>query len=40
MVNNPQVQAVINKYGSPKNAFYEVAKQKGVNPEELLKMFR
>ena len=35
-INNPQVQSILNQYGSPKNAFYAIAKQKGINPEEIL----
>lgn len=40
MANNPQLQAVVNKYGSPKNAFYEIAKQQGINPNDILNMFK
>lgn len=35
-LNNPQVQSIINQYGSPKNAFYALAKQRGINPQEIL----
>ena len=35
-INNPQVQSILNQYGSPKNAFYAIAKQKGINPDEIL----
>ncbi len=35
-INNPQVQSIINQYGSPKNAFYALAKQRGINPQEIL----
>lgn len=38
MMNNPQVQSVINKYGNPKKAFYSIAKEKGINPDEILNM--
>lgn len=38
MMNNPQLQAVINKYGNPKKAFYSIAKEKGINPDEILNM--
>lgn len=42
--NNPQMQQVmtlINSLGGdPKAAFYKVAKEKGVNPEEILDMLR
>lgn len=40
MANNPQLQAVINKYGNPKTAFYEIAKQQGINPNDILNMFK
>ena len=40
MANNPQLQAVINKYGNPKAAFYEIAKQKGINPDDILKYLK
>ena len=43
-VNNPQVKQVldyVNKNGGdPKTAFYALAKEKGVNPEEILKQLR
>ena len=39
-MNNPQVQSIINQYGNPKNAFYALAKQKGINPNEILKMIK
>ena len=39
-MNNPQVQSIINQYGNPKNAFYALAKQKGINPDEILKMIK
>ncbi len=35
-LNNPQVQSIINQYGSPKNAFYALAKQRGINPQDIL----
>lgn len=39
-MNNPQVQSLINQYGNPKNAFYALAKQKGIEPNEILKMIK
>lgn len=40
MKNNPQIQNVIgivNQYGGdPKQAFYSLAAQKGVDPEQIL----
>lgn len=42
--NNPQlkqVMDVVNKSGGdPKAAFYKMAEEKGVNPEEILSMLR
>ena len=42
--NNPQmqqVQGLINQYGGdPKTAFYKMAEEKGVNPEQILSMLR
>ena len=44
MQNNPQIKMVmdyINKNGgNPKQAFYNMAKQKGINPDEVLKMLQ
>lgn len=42
--NNPQMQSVMNMIQasgkSPKDLFYEVAKQKGVDPNQILNMLR
>ena len=39
--NNPKVQQIIQQYGgNPKTAFYNVAKQKGINPDEILNMLK
>lgn len=32
-----QVMQMAQQYGSPKNAFYEIAKQKGINPDEFMR---
>ena len=40
LLNNPQIAQLIKQYGNPKNAFYEVAKQKGINPDEILKYLK
>lgn len=44
MSQNPQfkqMQNVINQYGgNPKNAFYGLAKQMGVDPEQVLSALR
>ena len=36
--NNPQVKQFIDQYGDPKTAFYKLAEQKGINPDEIIKM--
>lgn len=42
--NNPQVKQVMqyvnNNGGDPKTAFYKMAKEKGVNPDDILNMLR
>ena len=42
--NNPQVQQVMNivnqNGGDPQRAFYQLAQQKGIDPNEILKMLR
>lgn len=42
--SNPQVQNVMNLVrqngGDPKTAFYNLARQKGVNPDDILSMLR
>lgn len=44
MQNNPQMKQVmdaVNQYGGdPKKAFYALAQQKGVNPDEILNMLK
>ena len=38
---NPQVQKMIQDAGGdPKQAFYNAAKQKGIDPDEVLKMLK
>lgn len=39
-INSPQVQNVIGQYGNPKNAFYALARQKGINPDDVLNQIR
>lgn len=39
--SNPQVNMLLNTVkngGNPKDMFYEIAKQKGVNPDEIIEM--
>ena len=42
--NNPQmkqVQGLIDQYGGdPKSAFYKMAEEKGVDPEQILSMLK
>ena len=44
MQTNPQIRNVMNYVnqngGDPKRAFYQMAQQKGVNPDEILNLFR
>lgn len=44
MQTNPQMRGVMDYVnrngGDPKRAFYTMAQQKGVDPNEILKMFR
>lgn len=41
--NNPnyrQITDIINQYGDPKKAFYALAQQNGIDPDEILSMLR
>lgn len=39
--NNPQIRQVLQQYGNdPKQAFYGVAKQAGIDPDELIGMLK
>lgn len=39
--NNPKVQQLIQQCGgNPKTAFYNLARQKGINPDEILNMLK
>lgn len=38
--NNPQINQLVNQYGNPKQAFMNVAKQRGINPNEILNLFK
>ena len=35
--NNPQTQQMIAQYGSPQKAFYALAQQMGIDPNEVMK---
>lgn len=38
---NPQIRTLIQQSGGdPKTAFYNLAKQRGINPDEILGMFK
>ena len=37
---NPNVQNMLNMYKSPKEAFYAIAKQRGVDPYRILSMLK
>ena len=39
-MNNPQVQQLIQQHGSAQNAFYALAKQMGLDPQEVMRMLR
>jgi hypothetical protein len=40
--NNPQLQQVLNltKGRNPEQVFYELCQQKGINPDDVLNMFK
>lgn len=40
MDNNPQVKQLIDQYGDPKTAFYKIAEQQGVNPDDILQLLK
>lgn len=44
MTSNPQFKDAMNfvrqNGGSPKDAFYALAKQKGINPDEIIGLFK
>lgn len=40
LLNNPQIAQLIKQYGNPKTAFFEIAKQKGIDPEQILKYLK
>lgn len=33
--NNPQVNQLVNQYGSPKQAFMNLARQRGIDPNSI-----
>lgn len=38
---NPQLQSILNMYnGNAKQAFYDMCRQRGVDPESILSQFR
>lgn len=44
IAKNPQLQSVMNYInqngGNPKEAFYKMAQEKGIDPEEIIKMLK
>ncbi len=41
LMQNPRVTELINQYGGdPKTAFYALAQQRGINPDEILTMLK
>ena len=40
MQNNPQVMEIVRKYGSADKAFYALAEEKGINPQEILDLLK
>ena len=44
IAKNPQLQSVMNYInqngGNPKDAFYKMAQEKGIDPEEILQMLK
>lgn len=37
---NPQLQVFINQCGSPKAAFYQLAQQRGIDPDNMIQQFQ
>ena len=40
MQNNPQIMQIVQKYGSADKAFYALAEEKGINPQEILDLLK
>lgn len=38
--NNPQVMQIVQKYGSADKAFYALAEEKGINPQEIIDLLK
>lgn len=38
--NNPQVKQFVEQYGDPKTAFYKLAEQRGINPDDVLNLLK
>ena len=39
-MNNPQVQQLIQQHGSAQNAFYALARQMGVDPNDVMRIIK
>lgn len=40
MRSNPQIRQVIDQYGDAQTAFYKLAEQQGINPNDVLNMLK
>ena len=43
LMNNPnysQIMNLINQYGDPKSAFFALAQQKGIDPNQIINMLK
>ena len=40
MQNNPQIMQIVQKYGSAEKAFYALAEERGINPQEILDLLK
>lgn len=38
--NNPQVMQIVQKYGSADKAFYALAEERGINPQEIIDLLK
>ena len=38
--NNPQIMQIVQKYGSADKAFYAIAEEKGINPQEIIDLLK
>ena len=38
--SNPQIKQAIDQYGDAQTAFYKIAEQQGINPNDVLNMLK